>query len=71
MKILEAQSAVMTNVEVYAFLSNQAKQYEEQKRKGPANLETLRKEVRRDFLFCFCLYSSLYFCYQVHNVMKC
>lgn len=46
MKILEAQSAVLSNVEVYTFLSNQAKQYHDQKRKGPVNLETLRKEVK-------------------------
>ncbi|KAI1411164.1 RNA polymerase Rpb4-domain-containing protein [Hypoxylon sp. FL1857] len=45
MKILDAQDAVLTNVEVYTFLSNQAKQYQDQKRKGPANLETVRKEV--------------------------
>ncbi|KAL7624069.1 hypothetical protein AAE478_005626 [Parahypoxylon ruwenzoriense] len=49
MKILEAQSAVLANVEVYTFLSNQAKQYQEQNRKGPANLETLRKEVLKYF----------------------
>ncbi|KAI0602426.1 RNA polymerase III, subunit C17 [Biscogniauxia sp. FL1348] len=45
MKILEAQSAVLTNVEVYEFLNDQAKRYHDQKRRGPANLETLRKEV--------------------------
>ncbi|KAI1804512.1 HRDC-like protein [Daldinia bambusicola] len=49
MKILEAQSAVLTNVEVYTFLANQAKQYEDQKRKGPTNLETIRKEVLQYF----------------------
>ncbi|KAI1388935.1 HRDC-like protein [Hypoxylon trugodes] len=49
MKILEAQSAVLTNVEVYTFLNNQAKQYQDQKRKGPANLETLRQEVLQYF----------------------
>ncbi|OTB03441.1 hypothetical protein M426DRAFT_321803 [Hypoxylon sp. CI-4A] len=49
MKILEAQSAVLTNVEVYTFLNNQAKQYNDQKRKGPVNLETLRKEVLQYF----------------------
>ncbi|KAI0385646.1 RNA polymerase Rpb4-domain-containing protein [Hypomontagnella monticulosa] len=49
MKILEAQSATLSNVEVYTFLSNQAKQYHDQKRKGPANLETLRKEVLQYF----------------------
>lgn len=49
MKILDAQDAVLTNVEVYTFLSNQAKQYHDQKRKGPANLETVRKEVLQYF----------------------
>ncbi|KAI5863516.1 HRDC-like protein [Durotheca rogersii] len=49
MKVLEAQSAVLTNVEVYEFLSNQAKQYQEQKRRGPGNLETLRREVLQYF----------------------
>lgn len=45
MKILEAQSAVLTNLEVYEFLSAQAREYQEQKRRGPNSLETLRKEV--------------------------
>jgi hypothetical protein len=47
MKILEAQSAVLTNFEVYEFLNNQSRQYQEQekKRRGPGNLETLRREV--------------------------
>jgi hypothetical protein len=45
MKILDAQSAVLTNVEVYQFLQKQAKDYQEQKRRGPGNLETLRREV--------------------------
>lgn len=45
MKILEAQSATLTNVEVYQFLQKQAKEYQEQKRRGPGNLETLRREV--------------------------
>jgi PHD/YefM family antitoxin component YafN of YafNO toxin-antitoxin module len=45
MKILEAQAAVLTNVEVYQFLKKQAEEYQEQKRRGPGNLETLRREV--------------------------
>ncbi|KAI1780956.1 RNA polymerase II [Hypoxylon cercidicola] len=49
MKILEAQSAVLTNVEVYTFLSDQEKLYQKENRKGPANLETLRKEVLQYF----------------------
>jgi len=46
MRILEAQNAVLTNVEVYTFLTDQAKQYQAEKRRGPANLETVRGEVR-------------------------
>ena len=53
MKIIESQNAVLTNVEVYQFLTAQAKEYQEQKRRGPGNLETLRREVSetRGFLF--------------------
>ncbi|KAJ8104948.1 hypothetical protein ONZ43_g7620 [Nemania bipapillata] len=49
MRILEAQNAVLTNVEVYTFLSNQAQQYQSQKRRGPSNLETLRGEMLEYF----------------------
>ncbi|KAI1498057.1 RNA polymerase III, subunit C17 [Biscogniauxia marginata] len=49
MKILEAQSAVLTNLEVYKFLNDQAKQYHDQKRRGPGNLETIRKELLQYF----------------------
>ncbi|KAI0513119.1 HRDC-like protein [Xylaria bambusicola] len=49
MRILEAQNAVLTNVEVYKFLSDQAEQYKAQKRRGPSNLETLRGEVLKYF----------------------
>ncbi|KAI2642365.1 HRDC-like protein [Xylaria nigripes] len=49
MRILEAQNAVMTNAEVYTFLSDQAQQYQAQKRRGPSNLETLRGEVLKYF----------------------
>ncbi|KAI1813356.1 HRDC-like protein [Poronia punctata] len=45
MRILEAQNAVLTNVEVYSFLTEQARQYQTEKRRGPANLETVRKEM--------------------------
>lgn len=51
MRILEAQNAVLTNVEVYAFLSDQAKQYQSQKRRGPSNLEMLRGEVGKLSLY--------------------
>ncbi|KAI0137203.1 RNA polymerase III, subunit C17 [Xylariales sp. AK1849] len=49
MKILEAQSARMTNFEVYQFLNKQAKEYQQQKRRGPGNLETLRRELLQYF----------------------
>ncbi|KAI1266163.1 RNA polymerase Rpb4-domain-containing protein [Xylariaceae sp. FL1019] len=49
MRILEAQSAVLTNVEVYGFLKEQAQQYQAQKRRGPGNLETLRGEMIKYF----------------------
>ncbi|KAH8677296.1 RNA polymerase Rpb4-domain-containing protein [Xylariales sp. PMI_506] len=49
MKILEAQSAILSNLEVYQFLNKQAKEYQEQKRRGPGNLETLRRELLQYF----------------------
>ncbi|KAI1199317.1 HRDC-like protein [Nemania serpens] len=49
MRILEAQNAVLTNVEVYTFLSNQAKEYQSQKRRGPNSLEALRGEMLEYF----------------------
>ncbi|KAI1164752.1 HRDC-like protein [Nemania serpens] len=49
MRILEAQNAVLTNVEVHTFLSNQAKEYQSQKRRGPNSLETLRGEMLQYF----------------------
>lgn len=45
MRILEAQNAVLTNLEVYKFLTSQVQEYQAQKRRGPSNLETLRGEV--------------------------
>lgn len=45
MKILESQSAIMTNVEVYQFLSKQQKEYQKKNRKGPETFEVLRKDV--------------------------
>jgi hypothetical protein len=38
---------VLTNYEVYLVLNTQAKEYQNQKRRGPGNLETLRREVSR------------------------
>ncbi|KAI1339913.1 RNA polymerase III, subunit C17 [Xylariaceae sp. FL0016] len=49
MKVLEAQNAVLTNLEVYTFLNDQAKQYHDEKRRGPGNLETLRRELLQYF----------------------
>ncbi|KAH7040161.1 RNA polymerase II, partial [Microdochium trichocladiopsis] len=49
MKILEAQNATLTNLEVYEFLNKQAKEYQAQKRRGPGNLETLRRELLQYF----------------------
>lgn len=49
MKILEAQNATLSNFEVYSHLKAMRKDYQSQKprRRGPGNLETLVKEVRR------------------------
>ncbi|KAI0393534.1 RNA polymerase Rpb4-domain-containing protein [Xylariaceae sp. FL0594] len=49
MRILEAQNAVLTNVEVNTFLTEQAKQYQAEKRRGPANLERIRGETLKYF----------------------
>lgn len=46
MKILEAQSAVLTNYEVYQHVSEQRERYKNAKRRGPPNLETVVREVR-------------------------
>lgn len=47
MKILEAQTAVLTNYEVYKHLSEKKLgQKRRGERRGPGNLETLAKEVR-------------------------
>ncbi|KAK6826050.1 RNA polymerase III subunit C17 [Apiospora arundinis] len=45
MKVLESKSALLTNHEVFTFLQNQEKEYQGQKRRGPGNLETLRREL--------------------------
>jgi hypothetical protein len=47
MKILEAQSAILTNYEVYAHLKEQRARYSRGNLKGkrPGNLETVVKEV--------------------------
>lgn len=46
MKIIEAQSAVLSNYEVYKNLVEQKEKYKKIKRRGPPNLETVVREVR-------------------------
>jgi hypothetical protein len=69
MKILDAQAAVLTNVEVYQFLQKQAKEYQEQKRRGPGNLETLRREVRSSDIEFF-LSGSLISSASYSNILR-
>ncbi|KAH7183039.1 RNA polymerase Rpb4-domain-containing protein [Fusarium flagelliforme] len=45
MKILEAQSAVLTNYEVYQHVTEQRERYKNAKRRGPPNLETVVREL--------------------------
>ncbi|KAG5914836.1 hypothetical protein E4U53_004579 [Claviceps sorghi] len=45
MKILEAQSAVLSNYEVYQHLTDQRDRYKQTKRRGPPNLETVIREL--------------------------
>lgn len=45
MKILESQSAVLSNYEVYEHLSDQRDRYKQNKRRGPPNLETVVREI--------------------------
>lgn len=47
MKILESQSAILTNFEVYTHLVNQKAKHDKkgQRRRRPGNLETIVKEV--------------------------
>jgi hypothetical protein len=46
MKILESQSAVLTNYEVFQHITEQRERYKNAKRRGPPNLETVVREVR-------------------------
>lgn len=48
MKVLEAQSAVLSNYEVFQHVSEQRKKYKKTKRRGPPNLETVVREVCED-----------------------
>ncbi|KAL4727653.1 hypothetical protein ACLX1H_004338 [Fusarium chlamydosporum] len=50
MKILEAQSAVLTNYEVYQHVSEQRERYKNAKRRGPPNLETVVREQLLQYL---------------------
>jgi hypothetical protein len=45
MKILESQSAILSNYEVYQHLTDRERMLKEKKRRGPGNLATLVKEV--------------------------
>ncbi|RDA91685.1 hypothetical protein CP533_2334 [Ophiocordyceps camponoti-saundersi (nom. inval.)] len=45
MRIVESQSAVLTNYEVFHHLVEQRRRYRPTKRRGPGNLETVVKEV--------------------------
>lgn len=51
MKVIEAQAAVLTNYEVLQHLSQQKNLYKLRKRRGPPNLETVVREVRRDEIY--------------------
>jgi hypothetical protein len=46
MKVLEAQSGILTNYEVFKHAVEQRDRYKLKKRRGPPNLETVIKEVR-------------------------
>lgn len=46
MKILESQSAVLSNYEVYQHIVDHQKSLKQKQRRGPGNLATLIKEVR-------------------------
>lgn len=45
MKVVESQSAVLTNYEVYRHLVDMRQRYELRKRRGPPNLDLVVKEV--------------------------
>jgi copper(I)-binding protein len=47
MKVLEAQSAVLSNYEVHEHLMEQRKRYKKVQRRGPPNHENVVKEVRQ------------------------
>ncbi|KAF5022619.1 hypothetical protein F66182_5334 [Fusarium sp. NRRL 66182] len=45
MKVIESQSAVLTNYEVYQHVVDQRERYKNAKRRGPPNLETVVREL--------------------------
>jgi hypothetical protein len=45
MKIVEAQSAVLSNYELYQHLTDQRDRYKQKKHRGPPTLETVVREV--------------------------
>jgi hypothetical protein len=51
MKILESQSAVLSNYEVLEHLNDQRKRYKQARRRGGGNLENVVKEVGSHLLF--------------------
>lgn len=53
MKILEAQSATLTNYEVYQHLTEQRTKYANVKGRRPGNLETVVKEVSLNLVAIF------------------
>lgn len=54
MKIIESQSAVLSNFEVYQHLTEQRNRYKKAKRRGPPNLETVVREVSKIFVSAGC-----------------
>lgn len=50
MKVVDAQSAVLSNYEVYQHLVDQRVRYKRAKHRGPPNFETVVKEVHA--LYC-------------------
>ncbi|UNI19844.1 hypothetical protein JDV02_005991 [Purpureocillium takamizusanense] len=45
MKVIESQTAVLSNYEVFEHLVDQRQRYKSKKRRGPGNLETVVKEL--------------------------
>lgn len=50
MKVIESQSAVLSNYEVYQHLVDQRRRYKPTKRRGPPNLEMVVGEVGAAFI---------------------